>query len=140
MRSWPDRLRHTLFFEATAVVLVAVFGGLILGRPMESMGALGLMFSALAMVWNLIFNYLFDLWDRRYRGMARRGVTIRAVHAALFELGLLIAGIFLIAWWLDMNYLNAFLLDISMSAFFVVYTFSYNWAYDVIFPVRRPPA
>ncbi len=137
MRSFPDRLRHTLIFEAIALFLVAVPGGWLLDRPMEIMGALSLMFSVLAMSWNLAFNWMFDLWDRKHRGMARRGVGIRIVHAVLFEAGLVIAGLFLIAWWLDMTYRDAFLLNVSLSAFFLVYAFCYNWAYDMVFPVPR---
>ena len=120
-----------------ALFLVAVLGGWILDRPMEMMGALSLMFGVIAMGWNLVFNYGFDLWDRKYRGMVKRGFGIRAVHAVLFEAGLVTAGLFLIAWWLDMSYRAAFLLDISLSAFFLVYAFCYNWAYDVVFPVPR---
>lgn len=135
MRTLPDRLRHTLIFEAIALFLVAVPGGWLLDRPMEIMGALSLMFSVLAMSWNLAFNWMFDLWDRKYRAMAKRGFRIRVVHAVLFEAGLVIAGLFLIAWWLDMTYWDAFLLDISLSAFFLVYAFCYNWAYDMVFPV-----
>jgi len=137
MRTLRDRLRHTLIFEAIALFLVAIPGGLILDRPIELMGALSLMFSVLAMAWNLVFNWGFDLWDRRYRAMAKRGFGIRAVHAVLFEAGLLFAGLFLIAWWLGMSYRDAFLLDISLSAFFVVYAFAYNWGYDLVFPVPR---
>jgi uncharacterized membrane protein len=137
VRSFPDRLRHTLIFEAIALFLVAVLGGWLLDRPMEIMGALSLMFSVLAMSWNLFYNWMFDLWDRKHRGMARRGVGIRIVHAVLFEAGLVIAGLFLIAWWLDMTYWDAFLLDVSLSAFFLVYAFCYNWAYDMVFPVPR---
>jgi len=137
VRSFPDRLRHTLIFEAIALFLVAVPGGWLLERPMEIMGALSLMFSVLAMGWNLSYNWMFDLWDRKYRAMAKRGFRIRIVHAVLFEAGLVIAGLFLIAWWLDLTYLDAFLLDISLSAFFLVYAFCYNWAYDMVFPVPR---
>ena len=137
MRSFPDRLRHTLIFEAIALFLVAVPGGWLLERPMAIMGALSLMFSVLAMGWNLSYNWMFDLWDRKYRGMAKRGFRIRVVHAVLFEAGLVIAGLFLIAWWLDLTYIDAFLLDISLSAFFLVYAFCYNWAYDMVFPVPR---
>ena len=138
MRSLADRIRQTLLFEAIAITLFAVVGGWTLGYPVEVTGALGLMFSALAMVWNLVFNWLFDLWDHKYRDLARRGIAIRAAHAVLFELGLVIAGLFLIAWWLEVGYLEAFLIDISTSAFFLVYTFVYNWAYDQVFPPPRP--
>ena len=138
MRSLADRIRHTILFEVIAITLFALVGGWILGLPVEVTGALGLMFSARAMAWNLLFNWLFDLWDRKYRGMDKRGFAVRAVHACLFCLGLLIAGLFLIAWWPEVGYLEAFLIDISSSAFFLVYAFVYNWAYDQVFPPPRP--
>lgn len=140
MRTLKDRLRHTLLFEALALAIVAFGGGWIFDRPVEVMGALSLMFSVLAMLWNLLFNWLFDLWDRKYRGMAKRGFLVRATHATLFETGMVIAGIFLIAWWLDVSYWDGFVMGIGLSLFFLVYAYLYNWAYDVIFPVPREDA
>lgn len=138
MRSFPDRVRHTLLFEAIALTLVAVAGGWILDRPIEAVGALGLMFSALAMAWNMLFNWLFDLWDRKYRGgRTGRGFWLRVAHAVLFELGMVIAGIFLVSWWLDVSYWTAFVIGIGFSAFFLVYAFCFNLAYDTVFPPPR---
>ena len=57
------------------------------------------------------------------------------MHAILFEAVLMIVGLFLTAWWLSIGYLEAFLLDLGFSAFFLVYAYVYNWTYDVIFPV-----
>ena len=138
MRTLKDRIRHTLLFEIIAVIIVSIGGSWILNRPMETIGALTLMFSALAMGWNLLFNWLFDHWDLKYRNMAKRGFVVRAVHASLFELGMVIAGIFLVAWWLDISYWQAFIIDVGFSVFFLFYAYAYNWLYDHIFPVPRP--
>ena len=135
MRGLGDRIRHTIIFEALALVIVAFAGGLIIGESPEVMGALSLMFSALVMVWNLAYNWLFDLWDMKYRNAAKRGVGLRLIHAVLFEAGLLVAGVFLIAWWLEITLLQAFLIDIGFALFFVAYAFVYNWAYDIVFPI-----
>ena len=137
MRTLPDRLRHTLLFEAIALGIVATGGAWATGHSMFSIGTLGLIFSALAMVWNLTYNWLFDLWDRAYRGLAPRGPGLRVVHAVLFEAALLVAGLFITAWWLGVSYWEALMLDLGFSAFFLVYAFSFNWAYDLIFPVPR---
>jgi len=137
MRTLPDRIRHTLMFEGIALGVVAFGGAWITGQPVAKIGALGIMFSVLAMAWNLAFNWMFDLWDRRYRNMAKRTVGLRIAHAVLFEIVLLTVGIFLVAWWLQIGYLEAFLLDLGMSAFFLVYAFCFNWTYDVIFPVPK---
>ncbi len=137
MRTLGDRIRHTVIFEAIALLLVAFVGSWIVGKSPEKMGAMSLMFSLMVMVWNLAYNYLFDLWDLKYRGGAKRGAGIRLVHAVLFEAGLLVAGVFLVAWWLDMTLLEALILDIGFALFFVGYAFVYNWVYDLVFPVPR---
>lgn len=135
MRTLKDRIRHTLLFEAIAIGLVVAAGSWALDRPAHVMGALSMMFGVLAMSWNLLFNWMFDLWDRKYRGSAHRGFTVRAVHAVLFELVIVIAGVFLVSWWLDISYWDAFIIDLGFSIFFLVYAYCYNWTYDQVFPV-----
>ena len=137
MRSLPDRIRHTVLFELVALVLVATVGGWIIGRTVIEMGALSLMFSVMVMFWNLLYNWLFDHWDRKYRQLAKRGVGLRLAHAVLFELGILTFGVFLVAWWLDMTLLQALILDIGFAIFFIAYAFAYNWVYDIVFPVAK---
>lgn len=140
MRSLADRLRHTLMFELIALFLVVVVGSHLIGESPEKVGALSLMFSVLAMSWNFVFNWMFDLWDRKYRNCAPRGVMLRCVHAVLFEGAIFICGIFLVSWWLDKTLIEAFWLDVGMSAFFLCYAFVYNWTYDLVFPIRPPLA
>lgn len=137
MRTLRDRIRHSLMFEGIALSIVTVGGAWITGHSAAEFGMLSVMFSVIAMVWNFVFNYLFDLWDRKYRGMARRGPGIRAVHAVLFEAVLLTIGIFLTAWWLAISYWDAFILDVALSVFFLVYAYVFNWTYDLVFPVPR---
>lgn len=136
MRTFADRVRHTLMFEVIALILVATIGAWITGRSVETIGLLGLMFSALAMFWNFTFNWMFDHWERVHRNGQKRTVLIRVIHAVLFEAALLLVGIFLVAWWLDVTYWYAFMLDIGFSSFFLVYAFCFNWAYDLLFPAR----
>lgn len=136
MRSLADRLRHTLMFEFIALFLVIVVGSYITGEKPEKIGVLSLMFSLLAMSWNFVFNWIFDLWDRKYRNCAPRGVLLRCVHALLFEGFIFICGIFLVAWWLDKTLMQAFWLDAGLSVFFLCYAFVYNWVYDLVFPLQ----
>ncbi|WP_135080629.1 PACE efflux transporter [Terasakiella sp. SH-1] len=135
MRTFKDRLRHTLMFEGIALFLVAIIGSWITGKSIETIGALGLMFSALAMVWNFVFNWMFDHWEQRYRAGQERSVKLRISHAVLFEAFFLTFGVFLVVWWLEISFVEALILDIGMSAFFLIYTFGFNWAYDLIFPI-----
>lgn len=50
----------------------------------------------------------------------QRTLGARAVHAVLFEIGLVMAMVPLAAWWLD----------IAIVLFFLPYTFAFNWTYD----------
>jgi len=137
MRTLPDRIRHTLIFEALALTIVSLLGSKATGFSIEAIGTLGIFFSAFAMVWNIAFNWMFDLWDAKYRNSAPRGVGIRVVHALLFEAAFLIVGIFVIAWWLDITLWHALALDAGMATFFLAYAFCFNWCYDHIFPVPK---
>ncbi|MFT6559483.1 PACE efflux transporter [Sneathiella sp.] len=138
MRTFWDRVRHTVLFELIAISVVAVIGGWVLGRPVEEIGALGIMMSALAMVWNMLFNYLFDLWDRKFRNLAPRTVLLRIIHAVLFEAGMFAAGLLIIIWWLQIGVIEAVLLDAGFAIFFLVYAFVYNLIYDQVFPRPAP--
>ena len=53
----------------------------------------------------------------------------------LFEGGLLIVLLPFIAWYLGIGLLEAFYLDVSFTLFYLVYTFVFNWLYDLIFPI-----
>jgi uncharacterized membrane protein len=60
---------------------------------------------------------------------------MRVAHAVLFEGGLLVALMPLIAWYLGVSLLQAFMMDVSFALFYLVYAFVFNWAYDRIFPL-----
>lgn len=140
MRSLADRIRHTILFELIALIIVTIASSWIMNRPMLEMGILNIIFSGLAMGWNMLFNWLFDLWDNKYRGLAPRGVLLRIIHASLFEAVMLILGMFIVAWWLNVGLLEALLIDVVFSVFFLVYAFCYNWIYDIAFPVPAQKA
>lgn len=135
MRTFADRIRHTILFELIALLLAAFGGSWITGHSVQEIGSLSLIFSALAMVWNLVYNWLFDLWDMKYRGMAHRGPGLRVVHAILFEAVLMTVGLFITAWWLNIGYIDALILDLGFSAFFLCYAYVFNWGYDQVFPI-----
>ena len=137
MRTFKDRVRHTIIFELLALAAVALGGSLVTGHSMEMLGIMSLMFSVLVMAWNMLYNWLFDHWEQRHRKGIKRSVVLRVIHAIIFEAVLLLVGVFLIAWWLDLTLLDALLLDIGLAVFFVAYAFAYNWLYDIVFPIPQ---
>jgi len=127
-RSFKERVLHATLFEVIAVVVCAPLLAWAMGKSLAHMGALTLMFSAIAMLWNMIFNVLFDAAQRRMG--FKRGLWARISHALLFEAGLILVLVPLAAWWLSISLLAAFFLDIGLILFFLPYTLGYNWAYD----------
>src|SRR5258708_39825175 len=91
-----ERVFHALTFEALAVLISAPALSLLMGVSMTHAGLLTLMISLIAMVWNMIFNTLFDQIERHWRVV--RTIKVRIVHAVAFETGLVVTVVPLAAW------------------------------------------
>jgi uncharacterized membrane protein len=129
-RSIIERIFHAMVFEAIAIALTSVFLVWIMQQTLSDAGGLAIVISLTAMLWNMVFNAAFDRAQAR---MAfQRTVGVRAVHALIFEIGLTLVVVPLAAWWLDIRLLEALILDIGLLAFFLFYTFVYNWTYDIL--------
>jgi uncharacterized membrane protein len=129
-KSIKERVFHALAFEGLAVLLTAPVLSLVLGKSLAHMGALTLMFSTVAMLWNMAFNSLFDRAQQRLG--FQRTLPVRMAHAVLFELGLIVVLVPLAAWWLSIGLVEAFVLDIGLLLFFLPYTLVFNWTYDTL--------
>lgn len=129
-RSLGERIGHALAFEILALVLTAPALAWLLGKPLLQLGVLTLMFSTVAMLWNMLFNWLFDRAQQRLG--FRRDLRVRLCHALLFEAGLIVVLVPLAAWWLSIGLLEALLLDICLILFFLPYTLAFNWSWDVL--------
>jgi len=139
MRTTLDRIRHTLSFEIIGLAIVAPLGTWAFDMPIHDIGVVALFSAVLAAVWNYVFNVLFDRSMIALWGNVHKTVPLRVAHAVLFEAGLLVVLMPLIAWYLHVSLLQAFMMDVSFSAFYLVYAFVFNWAYDVLFPVPHAP-
>lgn len=127
-KSIKERFFHALGFELLAIAICAPLGAWLLGYSLAHMGLLTLMISLIAMVWNMLFNAVFDRAQQRLG--FRRTLGARAAHSLIFEIGLILAVVPLAAWWLGIGLWEAFVLDIAIVLFFLPYTFAFNWSYD----------
>lgn len=139
MRTTKDRIRHAVSFEIIALFIVTPLGSWAFSIPLHDIGVVAIVSATIATVWNYIFNLLFDHIMLRLVKNVHKTPAIRLVHAVLFEAGLLIILMPFIAWYLEVTLIQAFLMDISIALFFLVYAFVFNWLYDLIFPVPPPP-
>ncbi len=137
-KSITERVFQAVGFEFLAILICTPLLAWIMQKPLLDMGAVTVLIALLALAWNVVFNRFFD------RALARMNLPhnawVRVVHALLFEGGLIVMGVPLIAWWLSVSLWQAFLLDIGVLLFFLPYTYVYHWGYDVVrerFVTRR---
>lgn len=138
MRTARDRIRHTILFEIFGLLLVTPLGALAFAMPLQDIGVIGIGGATLAMLWNYIYNYGFDRLMQRWRGTTLKTLPLRVLHAILFELGLLLALLPLIAWYLGITLWQALVMDIAFALFYMVYAFVFNLAYDRVYPIPAP--
>ena len=135
MRSPLDRVRHALSFEIVGLILAVPLGAVIFHHPVEEIGMVGLVGATLATVWNFVYNLIFDLALSRLCGTTEKSGWVRVLHAVLFEIGLLVALLPFIAWWLGISLWQALVMDAAFAFFYMVYAYGFNLAYDRLFPL-----
>jgi len=135
MRSPLDRLRHALSFEIIALLLVVPLGAVAFHVPIHDIGVVGIVSATLATLWNMIYNYVFDVALQRLSGTTKKSASLRILHTVLFETGLLIVLMPFFAWYLGISLWQAFVMDLSFALFYMVYALGFNWAYDKVFPL-----
>ena len=131
MRSWKERVAHSGLFELGGLLLVTPLASLISDHGMGDIGVLAIGLASVAMLWNLVWNRLFDRWVPT----RRRTILQRLAQALGFESGLLVMTLPLVAWWLEVGWIEAFWLDFGFMLFFLGYALIFNTAFDVV--VRR---
>lgn len=128
-RTFAERILHAVGFEVIAIAICAPLAAWIMDKPLFQMGALAVMLSTVAMVWNIIYNSGFD---KIFPMGQKRRLPLRVAHALGFEGGFILIGLPLAAWMLDISLLQAFMVEIGFFLFFLPYTVIYNWVYDTL--------
>jgi len=129
-RSVKERIFHACTFEFFAIVFTILIGVFLLNKPIESMGVLSVLISVTALLLNIVFNWLFDRFFPFVNG--DRPVKIRMLHAIGFEGTLVIFTVPMIAFFLKVGLVEAFMIEIGILIFFLFYTYIYNWLYDKV--------
>ena len=138
IRTGKDRLRYTCAFELCLLLILAPAGAIVFDRHLFDIGLLSILLSLKAMVLNLIYNWVFDLLDvRAGRIPTQRSIKGRILHAVGFEAALVSTSLPIVMWWLGLSFLQAFLMDVAITGFIVLYTFVFSWGYDLRYPVEQ---
>jgi uncharacterized membrane protein len=135
MRSPWDRLRHAISFELGGLGLISPLGAWAFSMPVADITVVRIACAIIATLWTYLYNLAFDAILQRITGGIGKSIPVRVLHAVLFEVGLLAMLTPLMAWYLGISLIHAFVMDIAFALVFIAYTFVFNWAYDRIFSV-----
>lgn len=126
------KIVYVCFFELFAIAIstagLAYFSDSSVGRASVA----AVVSSVIAVIWNLIYNTVFERWEAR-QVVRGRSWKRRMAHAAGFEAGLILTLVPFFAWWLSISLWQAFVLDVGLIVFFLVYTFAFSWVFDRLF-------
>lgn len=126
------RIVQAVLYESLAVGFVAPVLSLVFGEaPLSALG-LTLTMSLIALAWNYGFNAVFERWEAR-QTVKGRSWKRRFAHGTLFEGGLALILVPVMALWLGISLWQAFVADFGILLFFLVYTVAFTWAFDRIF-------
>ena len=132
MQGIKRKVVHAILFEFFAIISVTLAFMVSTQHGAGHSGALAVMTSVVAMLWNMGYNALFERWEAR---QAKRGRSLarRITHSLGFEIGLVVLLLPLVMWWLDIGVAAALAIGIGLVVFFVVYGLVYNWCFDRVF-------
>ena len=125
-----ERVLHAVFFEGIALVTVAPAMAFVLDKDVLDTGLLTVAISCTAMLWNMLYNTLFDAW--LVRRASKKTSVMRVGHAFGFEVGLIVLVIPMAAFWLHITLWQAFLMEIGLLLFLLPYTYLYNLMFDAL--------
>jgi uncharacterized membrane protein len=135
MRKPADRIRHAILFELIGILIATPLAAFVFGLHAGDSAVIIIGSATVAMGWNYVYNLGFDHALAAWRGTTLKTPGLRVAHAVLFELGLLVMLMPLIAWYLGVSLWQALVMDLAFALFYMGYALVFNWAYDRVFPL-----
>ena len=126
------RVLYVTLYELIAIAVATAGLAQLSGQGAGHSSVVAVAASAIAVLWNVVFNWAFERWESR-QTVRGRSVTRRVAHAIGFEGGLVFTLVPLFAWWFKVSLWEAFVMDLALIVFFLCYTFVFNWAFDRVF-------
>lgn len=126
------RLIYVTLYELIAIGAATAGLSVLTGQGAGHSSVVAVAASAIAIVWNIVFNWAFERWEAR-QTVRGRSLGRRVAHAIGFEGGLVFTLVPLFAWWFDISLWHAFVMDLGLIVFFLCYTFVFNWVFDHLF-------
>jgi len=126
------RVLQAILYEVFAIAFVGPVLSIAFDKPPASTISLAVVLSSIALLWNYVFNTLFERWESR-QTVQGRSFARRLAHGVGFEGGLVVMLIPVMSLWLDISPASAFMANLGLLAFFFFYAIAFTWAFDRVF-------
>ncbi|MEI9539908.1 PACE efflux transporter [Enterobacter cancerogenus] len=129
-KSRTERICQAVLFEILANGIIICGVTRLTDVTLEHSAALSLISAVTAMVWNYIFNMIFDGIQQRLQ--IERTFRVSVCGAVLFETGLIIMLVPVVMLLLSMSLNRAIMVETGLIAFFLPYTLAFHQGYDYL--------
>lgn len=126
------KIVYAVSFETLGILVASVALMAMSEAEAGSSLALSMLTATIALCWSYVFNTIFEAWEAR-QPVKGRSLRRRTTHALLFEGGLVLICIPVMAWWLQVGYLEALVYEAGLIALFILYTYTFTWGFDRVF-------
>lgn len=126
------KIVYAVCFETLGTLVASAYLWTVSNASAGSSLALAILTATIALCWSFAFNTGFEAWEAR-QSVKGRSFRRRTAHALLFEGGLVLICIPVMAWWLQVGYLQALVYEAGLIVVFIVYTYLFTLGFDRIF-------
>ncbi len=126
------KILYAISFETLGVAVATIGLRLMSDASTSSTLTLSVLTATIALTWSFIFNSIFEAWEAR-QSTRGRSLKRRSAHALLFEGGLVVILVPIMAWWLGVTLWQALIFEAGLIVLFISYTYLFTWGFDRLF-------
>ena len=134
MQGPTRRITQAVLYELIAIGVLSPSLAWVYEESLVYSGALAIMLSASALLWNVLYNWGFERWEARQPQRSRTWQR-RLLHSLGFEGGLTLMLVPLVAAWLGISWWTALMTNLGLFVFFFVYSLIFQRLFDHLFDV-----
>jgi len=134
MQGPTRKITQAVLYELIAIGVLSPSLAWAYDESLAYSGALSVMLSVTALLWNVLYNWIFEHWEARQLQRDRTWQR-RLLHSLGFEGGLTLMLVPLVAGWLSISWWAALATNLGLFVFFFFYALLFQWAFDQLFDV-----
>lgn len=134
MQGPTRKIVQAVLYELIAIGVLSPLLSWIYHESLAYSGALSVLLSVTALLWNMLYNWGFEHWEARQPQRSRTWQR-RLLHSLGFEGGLTLILLPVVASWLSISWWAALATNLALFVFFFFYALLFQWAFDRVFDV-----